>query len=145
MARNAVVLSPELNNVGRREGFGLTAISTATLVVYSNATIQGIAAVPVGTKPPLNLVVTENIATAQTMDYVYLLDENIFFQSLPKGAVVNLKALDGTYNPADEVEIAADGNIQPLAAGVAVGVIPLFGGAVVGGGAGYDFIEVELY
>lgn len=145
MANDCVVLSPEYNNLGRREAFGLTAISTATLVIYSNATIQGIAAVPAGTKPPLNLVVVENMATAQSLDYIYVLEENIFFQSLPKGAVVNLKAVDGTYNPADEVEIGADGNITPLVAGEAVGVIPLFGGAVVGGGAGYAFIAVELY
>ena len=58
-----------------------------------------------------------------------------------RGVLCNMKAADGTYNPGDKLEVGAAGELAALAAGVAVAVVPSFGGEVI---TGETSLMVEL-
>jgi hypothetical protein len=130
MANDCVVLSPEWQSIGRREAPADGNITTGTFVVYT-ATGIDVATAATGAR----MVATENIATAQELDYVYSTGENVHFASLPSGCILQVKAADATYAVGDVLEIGAAGVVTALAAGVPVAVIPYYSqGATISGG-----------
>jgi hypothetical protein len=131
MARDTVVLSPEFNGCGRREAPAVgSAILTGAFVEYTTGGVK-VATAAVAA----SMLAVENISTAQDTNYEYAIGENVFCQAVPRGALANVKAVDATYDPGDQVEIGAGGEVTALAAGVAVGVVPSFGGEVITGTA----------
>ena len=128
MARDTVVLSPECVNIGRREDLAVAAILTGTFVEYAAGGLTNATAAVAS-----HMIAVENVATAQELDYTYAIGETVFAQSLPRGTLVNAKAVDGTYNAGDKLEVGAAGELAILAAGVAVAVVPSFGGEVITG------------
>jgi len=137
MAKDTVVLSPTENNTGRREGLAVgTTIQVGVLIQY----VAGGVAVATAALAA-SMVSTENISVAGGLDGVYAVGENVFGAALPRGTLCNLKAVDGTYNPGDLLEVGAAGELTALAAGVAVAVVPSFGGETITGTAS---LMVEL-
>jgi len=138
MARDTIILSPEANGAFRREGAAVgSAIQTGAFVQdvdggFAVATAAGAA----------SMLATENIATAQGVDYEYAVGENVFAQAVPRGALANVFAVAATYAAGDQLEVGAAGAATALAAGVAVAVVPSFGGATVGVGGG--LLTVQL-
>lgn len=138
MASDSVVLSPEYVNFGRREAPADAAITTGTFVMYT-ATGVASATAAAGAR----MVAVENISTAQELGYEYQTGENVFFQSLPAGCLLQMQAVDGTYAVGDGLEVGADGKLTALAAGTAVAVIPyLAQGATLSGGKGSLIVEL---
>ena len=140
MAKDSVVLSPEYVNVGRGEA----AVTGGPILVGQLLSISGglvspatavVAAVP-------RMVSVENIAVASELDYSYSDTENCFFQYLPSGVRVNLKADAATYNAGDELEVGASGLLAAKSAGITVAVVPPDGGEVISAGGSLMVILV---
>ena len=132
MSKCTVILSPEFaGNTGRREALAVgSVIPTGAFVQYAAggftlSTAAGIA----------QMITTENIAVAGDLDFVYAIGENVFAAALPNGALVNAKAVAATYAAGALLEIGAGGKLTAQAgSGIAVAVVPSFGGAVVSAG-----------
>jgi len=129
MSGDTVVLSPEFNGCGRREAAAVgSAILTGAFVEYTTGGVKVATAAKAA-----SMLAVENIATAQDITYSYAVGENVFCQAVPRGALVNAKAVDATYAAGAQLEIGAGGELTALASGVAVAVVPSFGGAVITG------------
>mgnify|MGYP001024937924 CR=1 FL=1 len=129
MARDTVILSPEYVNTGRREALALGVIPTG---VFVSATEGGFLTTTAAAAR--QYISKENISTAQGLDYEYQINETLFAAALPAGCRVNVKAVDGTYNPGTLLEIGAGGLVTSFSAGAVVGVVPADGGEVISGG-----------
>lgn len=138
MANDAIVLSPECVGKYRREAKADGAIDTGAFLQYTATGVDvATAAVALGPK----LIAVENISTAEGIAFQYAANENVFIQSLPGGTLVNAKVVNATYAKGDVLEVGANGFLTALAAGVAVAVVPSFGGATIGAG---EHLIVEL-
>ena len=140
MGRNTVILSPEHNNVGRREGVANGDVITGTVCFYDGGLIGAQVEVN-NTAPMLKLIAVDNVSTAQGLDYIYGAGENVFLQSLPAGTLCNLKAHAGTYNGGDMLEVGAQGGLQAVTTGIPFAVVPSFSGETI---TGLSSLMVEL-
>lgn len=140
MANDTIVLSPELNNWGRREHLAIvTPIPVGSMLNYG---AQGVALAGAGAKT--NMIATENIANATGIVYTYAVDENVFFQSLPRGAVVKVQADPLSYTGGEQLEVNAQGQVtiyDDQGDAEIIAVIPPFGGGLPDSDG---FIIVEL-
>ena len=130
MANDTVILSPCYNDTVRIEAPADAALETG---VFAEFTATGVDAATVAVASQ-RLITVENIATAQGLDYTYSIGENCFLAAPPSGCLVNMKAIDATYAAGDVLEIGAGGHLAALSAGVAVAVVPSFGGATITAG-----------
>lgn len=141
MAKDAVVLSPEYNNVGRREAKSIGgSIQTGTVCKYVAGGVANAEAAD-NVAPLLALVAVQNQATHEDLIYAYAENENVFLQSLPRGCLCNLKAAAATYNAGDVLEVGAGGVVQAITTGQPFAIVPSFGGEVIQTG---NSLMVEL-
>ena len=130
MAKDCVVLSPEHVDAGKREAPADGDIMTGVFIQYTSTGVDVATAAAAA-----RMVSVENMATAQELDYTYSAGERVFFQSVPSGCLLQMKAADGTYAVGDVLEVGADGKVAAVSAGVPVAVIPyLSQGATISGG-----------
>jgi hypothetical protein len=120
MASDSVVLSPECVGKFKREAPADALIDTGAFSMYTATGVD------VATPATLSaMLAVENISTAQELDYVYQVGENVHLQSLPRGTLCQVSAAVGTYNVGDVLEIGANGWVKALVtAGAGVAVIP---------------------
>lgn len=128
MAKDCVILSPGYADVGKREGKATTEIKVGTFIKYVAA---GFAQATAAAALKPILVAVENVGDAGGLDGVYPVGGNVNARSVPPGVLINMKADPGTYNPSTELEISATGLLKALDTGVAVAVVPSFGGEVI--------------